>query len=65
MQFIVRLVEALTLGVAVFATLLITVIVVVFVFNRGLQLFLEVFGYEVGDFFGWFMNKIGFQKKKK
>ena len=65
MAFLVRIVEALILVVLVFTILLTSLTIAVFVVNRGLQLFFRLFGYEVGDFFGWLMKQLHIKKVKK
>ncbi len=65
MAFLLRLLSAVGLGVVTFAAVLVSIIIVVFVVNRGLQIFVRLFGYEMGDFFGWLMKKMGFKKINK
>lgn len=36
-----------------------------YVINRGMQFFFGLAGYEIGDFFGYIMNKLGFKRKSK
>lgn len=63
MAFLVRLISALGLGIVTFVVILVALVLIVFVLNRGLQWFFGMFGYEVEDFFGWFMSKLPIKKK--
>ena len=65
MSFLIRLIEYATLGIVTFAVVLAVILLVLLIVNRGLQYFFEMFGYEVGDFFGWTMKKLGFKKIEK
>lgn len=65
MAFIARLLEALVLGSVTFIVLLMSLVIIAFLINRGLQLFFSMFGYEIGDFFEWFMSKLPIKKKVK
>ena len=40
-------------------------LVILWAFNRGLQLFVGLFGYEIGDFFGWVLGKLHIKRKEE
>ncbi len=65
MSFVLRLIGALGLSVLVFVVILVSVLVLTFVVNRGLQLFFRLWGYEMTDFFGALMKQLGFKKIEK
>jgi hypothetical protein len=65
MTFLIRLLEYTTLGIVTVVLVGAVILLVIFVLNRGLQIFFSALGYEMGDFFGWLLSKMHIRKKDK
>jgi small-conductance mechanosensitive channel len=56
MSFLFRLVTSVFLGIAVVVVAAALLLLIIWLVNRGLQLFCGLVGYEIGDFFGWIVD---------
>jgi len=65
MQFIIRLLESVFVGGLVIVVVSFVVLFTIWFFNRGVQIFANLLGYEVGDFFGWLISKLHIKPKNK
>lgn len=69
MTLVARLLGATILVVVIAVVAGICMLVLVYAFSRGFQLFMNLFGKEVGSLFDWMfgglLKKMGFEKRKK
>lgn len=65
MAFLIRLVSAVFIGALVVIVVAAILLFIVWGINRGLQYFLGLLGYEIGDFFGWLVEKLNIKKRRR
>ena len=65
MAFVFRILLATGKFVIAVIVILVVLFILAWVINRGVQMFAEYFGYEVGDFFAWLRSKLPKRNRKR